>query len=37
VVDGVKTILFGEGMDVPAVADAPAAPEEQEFASELAW
>jgi hypothetical protein len=37
VVNGVKTILFGETADMPAVADAPAAPEEEEFASELAW
>ncbi|MEJ2515533.1 MAG: hypothetical protein P8080_07795, partial [Gammaproteobacteria bacterium] len=37
VVDGVKTILFGEGVALPAVADAPAAGESGEFVSELAW
>lgn len=37
VVDGVKTILFGEGVAAPAVADAPAAEQSGEFVSELAW
>jgi len=37
VVDGVKTILFGESAGMPAVAGPPDPQEEQEFASELAW
>ena len=37
VVDGVKTILFGESAGMPAVAGPPEPRQEQEFASELAW
>lgn len=37
VVDGVKTILFGESAGMPAVAGPPEPLDEQEFASELAW
>jgi hypothetical protein len=37
VVDGVKTILFGESAAMPAIAGPPDPRDEQEFASELAW